>query len=66
MDRCLKDYHKTRSSIHWGKTIKDWTLFINDPRLSPGHIREAVNKGKANFERYIFKKTGITLTLKGE
>ena len=66
MDRCLQDYHKTRAGIHWGKTIKDWTLFINDPRLTPGHIRAAVKKGKANFEGYIFKKTGITLTLKGE
>tara|TARA_R110000868_G_scaffold291803_1_gene552340 strand:+ start:1969 stop:2439 length:471 start_codon:yes stop_codon:yes gene_type:complete len=66
MDRCLQDYHKTRAGIHWGQTIKDWTAFINDPTLTTGHIRSAITKGKDNFERYIFKKTGITLTLKGE
>ena len=66
MDRCLQDYHKTRAQKFWGKTIQEWTKFIDDPTLTTGHVRGAAKKGKANFEGYIFKKTGTTLKLKGE
>ena len=64
MDRCLQDYHKKRTVIHWGKSAKEWAEFIDEPGLTAGHVREATRKGKEHFERYLSKKIGKVIKLK--
>jgi hypothetical protein len=63
LERLKQDYHKNRAKLHWGKTVKEWTAFINDPKLNTGCVRNAINLGKDKFERYIFKKTGKQIRL---
>ena len=58
LDRLGKNYHANRAKKFWGKTIREWTAFIDDPKLTTGHVRAAAIRGKQKFDIYLFKKTG--------
>ena len=64
MDRCNKDYHKTRAVRHWGKTTKEWAEAIDQSGVTANHVREATRKGKEHFERYLSKKMNKVIKLK--
>ena len=66
MDRCLQDYHTKRAVIFWGKNVKEWVEYIDEPGLSTGSVRQAIRKGRESFQKYLYKKTGRVIKLKGE
>lgn len=70
LDRLMKDYHKTRATVYWGKTRREWHEYISqnigDGQKIPSHgsLGGALTKGKKHFFNiYLPRKLGKSVKL---
>lgn len=64
LDRLDQDYHKTRATVYWGKTRREWHEYIannlaeGQKMPSHGSVGAALMKDKEKWDRFLAKKIG--------